>query len=303
MAIPNILTNWLTLLKQAAARYGDTPSGFSGDVVKATKEIIKGEHTPYQASIPSQRAYIFGEKHFPASTHEPVFNPSLPQYDVSFGMDTLYVPKQDSVIFMQNLNNKGVTRQGERLVRFPNGSVNLLFSKDSPKFFYDAGRHSFTPKIDENGKVVAQLDDIYDFEGDPQNYIDAYSTHDSNQSPSWLRKAAVKGMQFIGTPYEVHQTVPVIFIDNFEQTSDEYVDDRNMLTNILKTFGKEFKKPIEQLTDSEVASALQNRHLKGDDLIREWESKGLLLKKGNKIHVKGAESYKQGGKLSYLDIF
>lgn len=159
----NTWINWLAFLKSIAARYGDTPSGFSGDVVKATKEIIKGEHSNYQASIPSQRTYIYGEKNFPVSTHQPVFNPKLPQYDVNFGIDTFYIPKQDSVKLMQNLNNRVIKWQDEGLVQFPNGYVNFHFNKYFPKYYYDAGRHSITPKIDKDGKVVVQLDDVYDF--------------------------------------------------------------------------------------------------------------------------------------------
>jgi hypothetical protein len=138
---------------------------------------------------------------------------------------------------------------------------------------------------------VVQLDDIYDFEGDPEKYTQAYTTADPSQSPNWLRNAAVKAMQFIGTPYEVHQTVPVKFIGiNNQFPSSEMVSfDRTMLNNILKTFNRQFKKPLDQLTDEEVSVALTNRNLSGDELIKEWESKGLLKK--------------HGGTLNYLNFF
>lgn len=296
MPIINLPPNFLNLnrvikkvLKRVAARYGDTPSGFSGDVVKATKEILNGERSQYSASIPSQRTYIFGEKNFPASTHEAVFDPSLAQYDVNFGIDTFYVPKQDSVIFMQNLNNRAVKGQQDGIVQFPNGLVNFNYTANpNAAYFYDAGKHSITPKIDENGNPVVQLDDVYDFTGSPDKYIQKYTTADPNQSPDWLRKLAVRGMQYIGTPYEVHQTVPVKFTGNTGQTS-EATDDRTMVSNILRAFNRQFKKPVDNMTDEEVSSLLTNRNVPGDELIKEWESKGLLQK--------------HGGTLNYFDYF
>lgn len=92
-------------------------------------------------------------------------------------------------------------------------------------------------------------------------------------------------MQFIGTPYEVHQTVPVKFTENdIQPPSNEADFDRTMLNNILKTFNRQFKKPLDQLTDKEVSVALTNRNLSGDELIKEWESKGLLKKHGGTIN-------------------
>lgn len=291
----NIILNFL---KRVAARYGDTPSGFTGDVVKATKEIIKGEHTPYKASIPSQRTYLFEEKNFPVSTHQPVFDPSLPQYDVNFGTDTLYIPKQDSVTLMQNLNNRVVMNQSDELIKFPKGYVTLHFTKHPSEYYYDAGHHSVTPKI-KDGKLVLQKDDVYDFAGDPEDYISKYS-NSGNESSDWERKAAIKLMDWIGQPYEVHQTVPIKFVEDIP--SNKVGSDREMLNNILRAFNKEFKKPIDQLSDKEVSAALTNRHLKGDDLIKEWESKGMLKKEGGSIKIKKknkgkfTESAKRAGK-------
>lgn len=293
MPLSNLVTNLNVAinrrLKRIAARYGDTPSGFSGDVVKATKEIINDEHSHYSASIPSQRTYIYGEQNFPASTHESVFDPSLAQYDVNFGVDTFYVPRQDSAAFMQNLNKRAVKWQNADIVQFPNGIINFPYtSKPNVAYFYDAGRHQITPKIDENGNPVVQLDDVYDFAGSTDKYIQKYTTVEPSQSPDWLRKLAVRGMQYIGTPYEVHQTVPVKFTENTENAS-EGADDRTMLSNILRAFNRQFKKPVDNMTDEEISSLLTNRNMPGDKLIKEWESKGLLQK--------------HGGTLNYFDYF
>jgi hypothetical protein len=57
----------------------------------------------------------------------------------------------------------------------------------------------------------------------------------------------------------------------------------------LNLFGREFKQPLETLNDKQISSLITNRNLSGDELIKEWESKGLLKKRG--------------GKLNYLNFF
>jgi hypothetical protein len=57
----------------------------------------------------------------------------------------------------------------------------------------------------------------------------------------------------------------------------------------LNLFGREFKQPLETLNDKQISSLITNRNLPGDELIKEWESKGLLKK--------------HGGKLNYLNFF
>ena len=287
MAVSNIFINGLSTLKTIAARYGDTPSGFKGDIKNATKEILRGEHQAYKESIPSQRTYIFGEQNFPVSKEHAIIDPSLPQYDVNFGLDTLYVPKQDSVIIEEQMGRPHTKAQ------FGNGPffTQLNETDVSKPNYYDAGKHTIIPSKDKDGKHVMIYSDVYDF-NNTDAYMKKYSTargdakQDLSNSP--LAKLAIGAMKFIGQPYEVHQTVPIKYVD--KQPVGQWDSNKGSIRSMFKALAKlhnvQFKTPLENIPEEELDAAYNNPDMTGDELVQYWKEIGFVKRNGGKLNNK-----------------
>ena len=106
-----------------------------------------------------------------------------------------------------------------------------------------------------------------------------------------------------GKPFSIYDR---IYLDDFYNVPEQYrgttylpeitvianpenITERDMIQRVLGNFGREFKQPLKTLNDKQISSLITNRNLSGDELIKEWESKGLLKKRG--------------GKLNYLNFF
>ena len=264
-----------TLVQPIARKIGRTPSGFAIDIPNIVKELGNNETTRYVDSFPSQDAYYYGsEKYFPKATHEPRINPSIKQHDVNFGRNVFEIPKQDSINFVNNLNNTIVARQGYPI----NEEFRVVNDINSDPYFYDAGNHTLIPKKDKNGNYFVYLNDVYDF--DPKqatHYVEKYSRDQKdNKTPNWVKPIALEAMTLMGEPYEVHQTVPVKFVNKQinEQTEITSANVRDMFKNVLKLHNVELIKPVDSFSEDEIRQMFVSGS--GDDLVQHWRNLNLV---------------------------
>lgn len=281
------------LLQPIARRMGRTPNGFSGDIKQAIKEARRGEESRYIESFPSQDAYYYGPyNYFPKAETAGKLNPNLRHVNVNFGRDTMYIPRHDSATVTNTLGIRSVIPQGA--VGSVGGVYKILNGNNSRvDNFYDAGRHGITPMRDENGNYYMYLDDIYDFEG-AESYLKSYGQQDVNTTPYWLQKAAVRGMQLVGTPYETSQKVPVKFVDpvTFTQPNGEWDGEgglKAMFKNIIKSHNVELDVNLDALSEEDLQQ-LNVPGGSGDDIVEHWKNLGLLKRK-------------HGGILNYFNFF
>lgn len=289
-------------IKLIAERYATTPSGFSGNVVQSTKQILNGEVSPYTngPAKPSIETYLYGTSKFPKSSTKPRIDVNVPQYDVNFGLDTLYIPKQDSILIERNLNKSFSKSQ------FGHGPfyTDLKGIDQNKPNFYDAGKHTIIPRK-KDGKHYMEYSDIYNFDNAEQ-YLKKYGSKSESDSvkSNVLAPLAVKAMELIGVPYEVHQTVPIKYINgDVFGSANSY---REYLQKLAQFHKVKFRSDISKLSDEELESiySVENeQNLTGDEIVKIWKGKGLVsFKQGGSIHIKEknkgkfTESAKRAGK-------
>ena len=255
------------LFQNLARKIGRTPSGYSLNIPKIITELKDDKESGYREAFKSQDAYYYGgDDYFPKSTHTPNLNPNLKQYDVNFGRDVYKIPRQDSINFVKYINKPIVAKQG-----FPkNQEFQVINSSEFKENYYDAGYHTLTPKKGEDGNYYVYLNDKYDFDN-YDDYSSKYNKQD-NPTPSWLQKMALKSMSLMGEPYEVHQTVPVEFVDTQGESTSS--DIRDMFKYVLSLHGVELIKPVDNFSEDEIQRMFIDGS--GDDLIQHWRNLNLV---------------------------
>lgn len=181
-------------------------------------------------------------------------------YNTHFG-DTLYIDNKAKSLVEKQLNNGEVV--GGSMGRYAHAPSYIVTKEEGRP--YDAGGHLMKFGRDENGNIVANMSDIYDFL--PEDFNNKY---DQTENPSWTRNIANN----IGTPFIVRQNnIPV----KFKEIVPEYkTDKQRILGDFLSQWGNTYdlKLPL-RLTDKQIDEIFDDRDY-GDDILDFMISKGYI---------------------------
>lgn len=197
-------------------------------------------------------------------------NKNIKTYNTHFG-DTLYIDDKAKSLVEKQLNTGEVV--GGSMGRYAHAPSYIVTTEEGRP--YDAGGHLIKFSKDENGNIVANMSDIYDFL--PEDFNDKY---DQTENPSWTRNFANN----IGTPFIVRQNnIPVVF----KEIVPEYKTEKQKeLGDFLSQWGNTYdlKLPLK-LSDEQIDEIFDGRDY-GDDILDFMISKGYIK-----------PVYKQGGVL------
>ena len=187
-------------------------------------------------------------------------NKNIKTYNTHFG-DTLYIDDKAKDLVEQQLNNNKVV--GGLMGRYAHAPSYIVTTENGRP--YDAGGHLIKFSKDENGNVVANMSDIYDFL--PEDFNDKYN---QTKNPSWTRNLANN----IGTPFIVRQNnIPVVF----KEIVPEYkTEKQKQLGDFLSQWGNTYdlKLPL-RLSDKQIDEIFDGRDY-GDDILDFMMSKGYI---------------------------
>ena len=257
---------------------GRNPSFYAEETIDGGNEIDTYLYgTPYNTENtsnvgPSYDAYL--SKNFPLRKHD------VKTYDAHFG-DTLYIDKKYKDQVLDELE-QGKT-VGASMGRYAHAPSYIINTKDDKRRHYDAGGHLMQFQYDQNGNVVANMSDIYDFL--PKDFEDKYGAV-KEYGP--LKTAAMYTMHYSGTPFVVRQNnIPVRFKEIVPEYKTEW---QQRLGDFLSQWGDTYDLTLPlKLTDEEIFQIFADKEY-GDDILNFMFQEGYLqpkqFKKGGSIHIK-----------------
>ena len=239
-------------------------SFYSGNRKNGSNEIDtylfqKPYNSEFQGDItigPQYDKYI--EKKFPE------FKGNIKTYNTHFG-DTLYVDSSAKSYINSILNSKNYEsmRQGA-MSYFP--SYIKTTEDDRP---YDAGGHLATFS-EKDGKVVANMSDIYQFDGTNKDY-------NKSGNGGFIHTVALSALNRAGKPFIVRQNeIPVVFKDILPQNYKSELQLK--LGKFLANFGDMYDLNIpKKLSDEQILEIFTHKpELNGDDILKFMRNKGYI---------------------------
>ena len=194
----------------------------------------------------------------------PEFKGNIKTYNTRFG-DTLYVDNSAKPYINSILNSKHHVgmRQGV-MGDFP--SYIKTTEDDRP---YDAGGHLATFS-EKDGKVVANMSDIYQFDGTKEDY-------NKSGNGGFIHTVALSAMNKAGKPFIVRQNeIPVVFKDILPQ---DYKSELQLkLGKFLANFGDTYDLNIpKKLSDDQILEIFTHKpELSGDDILEFMRNKSYI---------------------------
>lgn len=259
-SIPTIITDVIT--GRDKSFYNENNSNGSNEIdTYLYGKPYNSEFTDNASVGPDYTNYI--NKNYP--------NRNIKTYNAHFG-DTLYIDDKAKSLVEKQLNTGEVV--GGSMGRYAHAPSYIVTTEEGRP--YDAGGHLIKFSKDENGNIVANMSDIYDFL--PEDFNDKY---DQTENPSWTRNFANN----IGTPFIVRQNnVPVVFKEIVPKYKTEK---QKELGDFLSQWGNTYdlKLPLK-LSDEQIDEIFDGRDY-GDDILDFMVNKGYIK-----------PMYKSGGILS-----
>ena len=185
---------------------------------------------------------------------------NIKTYNAHFG-DTLYIDNKAKNLVEKQLNNGDVV--GGSMGRYSHAPSYIFNTEDGRP--YDAGGHLMKFSRDKDGKIVANMSDIYDF-----NQKDFDEKYDQTENSYLVRVIADK----IGKPFIVRQNnIPV----RFKEIVPEYkTEAQRYLGDFLSSWGNMYDLTLPlRLTDNQINEIFDGREY-GDEILNFMKQKGYI---------------------------
>lgn len=253
---------------------GDNPSFYKKQTVDGGNEIDTFLYNiPYSTENtsnvgPSYDEYL--QKNFPTKKH------NVKTYNAHFG-DTLYIDQNYKRQVLDELE-QGKT-VGAHAGMYANAPSKIV-SKNEEGRPYDAGGHLMQFSYDEDGNVVANMSDIYDFY--PKDFKESYS----RRAHGAITLGGLYALHHLGTPFIVRQNnIPVVFKDFNSIPSENLSSSQQKLKEYLNKFHLSSSSLSKPLSDEQIEEIFTGKN--DSEIFDSMKQKGyFIFKKGGRIHIK-----------------